>query len=78
MPKGVKAMVEPRLGIDVVELGGDDEAVHQGGALASATGAGDQPGFAAECESPRSAALLVRQSRPSSRKSVNEGQRFSI
>ncbi len=31
---------EPSLRIDVVHLGGDDQAVHDGGALAAAIGAG--------------------------------------
>ena len=32
---------QPGLGIDVVELGGDDEAVHEGGTVAAAIGAGE-------------------------------------
>src|SRR5260370_28256383 len=40
---------QPGLGIDVVELGGDDEAVEEGGTLAAAVGAGEQP-----CLSPES------------------------
>ena len=39
---------EPGLGIDVVELGGDDQAVDDGGTLAAAIGAGEQPRLAAE------------------------------
>ena len=34
---------EPRLRIDAVHLGGDDEAVHGGGALAAAIGTAEQP-----------------------------------
>ena len=41
---------QPGLGIDVVELGGDDQAVEEGGALAAAIGAGEQPGLAAESQ----------------------------
>ena len=36
---------QPGLGIDVVELSGDDEAVHEGGTVAAAIGAGEQPSF---------------------------------
>ena len=39
---------QPGLGIDVVELGGDDEAVHEGGTVAATIGAGEQPGFPAK------------------------------
>lgn len=39
---------EPGLGIDIVHLGSDDQAVHGGGTLAAAVGAGEEPGFAAE------------------------------
>ena len=34
---------EPGLRIDVVHLGGDDEAVQDGGALAAAIGTGEEP-----------------------------------
>jgi len=34
---------EPGLRIDIVELGGDDQRVHERGALATAVGAGEQP-----------------------------------
>ena len=63
---------QPSLGVDIVELGGDDEAVQEGGALAAAIGAGEQP------RSARSAVLLVRQMRPSSRKRAKEAQRLSM
>jgi len=36
------------LGVDVVELGGDDQAVDDGGALAAAVRTGEQPRLAAE------------------------------
>jgi hypothetical protein len=36
---------EPCLRIDAVHLGGDDEAVDVCGALASAVGSAEQPGF---------------------------------
>ena len=74
-----KDMGEPGLRIDIVELGGDDEAVHERGPLPAAVGAGEQPGFTPQGNAPaRSAALLVRHTRPSCRKSVNTGQRLSI
>jgi hypothetical protein len=34
---------EPRLRVDVVELGRGDQGVHRGGALATGIGAGEQP-----------------------------------
>ena len=39
---------EPRLRIDAVHFGGDDEAVRGGGALAAAVGAAEQPRLPAE------------------------------
>ena len=39
---------QPGLGIDVVEFGRDDEAVHEGGTVAAAIGASEQPGFPAK------------------------------
>ena len=41
---------EPGLGIDVVELGGDDQAVQERRRAAAAIGAGEQPGLAAESQ----------------------------
>jgi hypothetical protein len=41
---------EPGLRIDVVELCGDDQAVEEGGTLAAAIGAGEQPGLSAESQ----------------------------
>jgi hypothetical protein len=43
---------EPGLGIDVVESGGGDQAVDDGGAVATTIGAGEQPGLAAERNHP--------------------------
>ena len=37
----------PGMGMDVVELGSDDEVVHEGGTVTAAIGAGEQPGFPA-------------------------------
>ncbi len=39
---------EPRLGIDVVHLGGDDQAVHEGGSLAATVRTGEQPRLSAK------------------------------
>ena len=63
---------EPSLGIDVVEPRSLDQRVHHGGALAAAIGAGEQPRLAPSAmpRNARSAALLVMQIRPSSRKRV--------
>jgi len=38
-----KDISEPRLRVDLVELGGSDEAVHDGGALTAPVGAAEQP-----------------------------------
>ena len=43
---------EPRLGIDIVELGGLNQCVHDCGALAAPLRAGEKPGFAAQCNHP--------------------------
>jgi hypothetical protein len=72
---------EPGLRIDVVEFGSADQGIDRGGALAATVGAGKQPSFAPEgnaAHRARSAALLVRQMRPSSRNRVKVGQRFSM
>ena len=67
------------LRVDVVELGGADERADGGGALAAAVGIGEQPGLAAAMpRSERSAELLVRQMRSSSRKRVKVTQRLSM
>jgi hypothetical protein len=53
---------KPGLGIDVVETGGLDHRVHEGGALAAAIGACEQPGFAAErdpAQGPLRGSVLV-------------------
>ena len=39
---------QPGLRIDVVHLGGDDQAVHGGGPLTAAVGTGEQPRFSAQ------------------------------
>jgi hypothetical protein len=65
-------------GVDVVELGAFHQGIHGGGAAAALVGAGEGPIPAARrCRAGRSAALLLRQMRPSSRKRVKAGQRFS-
>ena len=39
---------QPGLRVDVVHLGGDDEGIHQGGALAAAGRTGEEPRLAAK------------------------------
>ena len=41
---------KPGLGIDIVELGGDDEGIKVGGTLAATVGASEQPRLAAKSE----------------------------
>lgn len=41
---------DPGLRIDVIHFGTEDQAVHDGGALAAAVGAGEEPRFAAESD----------------------------
>ena len=54
------------MGIDVVELGGADEGIHLGGALPTAIGAGEQPGFSAEGDTAQRAfGGVIRQADPS-------------
>jgi hypothetical protein len=48
---------EPSLRIDVVELGGLDQRVHHGGALAAAVGAGEQPRLAAKRDAAQGPAV---------------------
>ena len=43
---------EPSLRIDVVHLGGDDQAVHERRPLTTAIGAGEQPVLAADRNRP--------------------------
>jgi hypothetical protein len=64
-----KDVGQPGLRIDVVHLGADDQAVHHRGALSAPVGFGEQPGLTAKgyAAQPRSAALFVRQTRPSTR-----------
>ena len=40
----VEGVGEPRLRVDVAQLGGADESVHRNGLLAAALGAREQPG----------------------------------
>lgn len=71
---------EPCLRIDVVELGRSDEGVHRRRTLAATLGAGEEPAKSQDFRpraTPRSdlsAALFVRQIRPSSRNRVKAGQ----
>ena len=44
----VDGVAQPGFGIDLVELGGFDEAVDRGGAVAALVGAGEQPVLAAD------------------------------
>ena len=69
---------EPSLRIDKVELGGADQGVDRRGSFAATARTGKQPGFPPEgnLRSACSAALLVRQMRPSSGKRVKVGQRL--
>jgi hypothetical protein len=71
---------EPSQRVDVVELGSLYRRVHHGGAFAAAIGTGEQPRLrpSAMQRSWRSAALLVRQMRPSERKRANASQRLSM
>ena len=41
---------EPSLRVDVVHFGRDDQAVHGGGAISAAIGAGKEPRFSSECD----------------------------
>jgi hypothetical protein len=68
---------EPRLWIDVVELGGGDEGVDRSRTPPSSGPAKVQFFLpTATARSSRSAALFDMQSRPSSRKRVNASQRL--
>ena len=65
---------EPGLRIDVVELGGDDQAVDDGGALAAAVGAGEQPCLAAERDAAqRSLGGIVGEADPAVVEEAGEG-----
>ena len=68
---------EPSLGVDVVELGGGDQAVDDGGALAAAVGAGKQPRLAAECDAAqRPLGGIVGEADPAvAQEAVKAGQR---
>src|SRR6266853_2429312 len=71
---------EPSLRINIVELGRLNQCQHYRGALAAAIGAGEEPDFrpSAIPLSVRSAALLLRQILPSSRKRVKGSMRLSM
>src|SRR5829696_8330742 len=71
---------EPGARVDVVELGRDDERVHGRSPVAATVAAGEQPRLPARAmpRSARSAALFVRQMRPSPRNRVKVSQRFSM
>ena len=45
-------VAEPGFGLEAVELGGADQRVHDGGALAARVAAREQPVLAAECDRP--------------------------
>jgi hypothetical protein len=72
---------KPGQRIDIVELRRHDQRGHGSGTVGTAFGAGEQPGFASQgkaARSARSAALLVRQIRPSSMNRANRSQRLSM
>src|SRR5260370_38255448 len=61
-------------GIDVVELGGDDQAVHDRGPLAAAIRAREQPRLAAESNAAQGAlGGVVRQPDPAVLEAAHEG-----
>ena len=65
---------EPGLWIDVVELGGPDQGVDDGGALGSAIRAGEEPGFPAEGETAQGPfSSVVRQANPAVFEEAGEG-----
>ena len=47
-----KDVGEPGLWVDIIELGGDDEAIHDGCALATAIGACEQPRLSSKSYCP--------------------------
>jgi len=64
---------KPALRVDVVELGGGDEAEHESSTLTATVRSGEEPGLFLPMAMPRitrSAQLFVRQMRPSSRKAA--------
>ena len=71
---------EPGLRIDVVHLGGDDQAVHQGGALAAAIGTREEPRFSAKSDTAqRPFGGIVGQADPAVVEEAREaGQRLSM
>ena len=71
---------EPSLRIYPVELGCHDQRRDRRSPIGTALRAGEQPGATAESKASqaRSAALFIRQIRPSSRKRMKAGQRRSM
>lgn len=70
---------EPGLGIDTVEPGGGDQAVHDRGTLATAIGAGEQPGLATKGDATQGPfrGMFDKQIRPLVRNRVKASQRLS-
>ena len=65
---------EPGLWVDVVELGGDDEAIHHGCALATAVGACEQPRLSSERDTSQgSFGGIVGEADPPVREETREG-----
>ena len=65
---------EPGLGIDVVQLRGDDQGIHERGAVATALGTGKQPGLAAEGDAAQGPfGRVVRQADPAVVEDASEG-----
>jgi hypothetical protein len=70
-----KDIGEPSLRIDVIHLGGDDKAVHGGGALTAAIGAGKEPRLPAEGNAAKAAfGSVVREAHASVVKEAREGR----
>ena len=77
--KAAEHVGEPGLRIDVVHLAGFDQGIDGGGTMATSVRTGEGPIPSSDRHTPRnarSAALFVRQTRPSSRKRVNAAQRL--
>ena len=55
---------QPGLRIDVVELGGHDQAVQEGGALTASVGAGEQPNLPSESQAAQRPLGGIRCGRP--------------
>lgn len=69
---------EPGYGIDIVKTTGGDHRQHDGGAFGAAQAAGEGPIAKAMPRNALSAALLLRQILPSSRKRAKSAQRLSM